>query len=161
MFKTYMLLSLGLLLACRSQQPTTENPPVTALPTPYEVLEQGDYGGIEEPGQRLIRDTEAWAALWQQLTAQRFPAPALPEVDFSQQVVVACFMGMQTTGGYAIRVNNLREANGQLYVDLTHTRPGRDCMVTEALTQPYLLLLVETRTATTATFSVEKKEQEC
>jgi len=150
-----------LVLACRTPQPVADKPPVTALPLSYEVLEQGNYCGVEESGQELIQDASRWAQLWKQLSAQRFPVPPVPEVNFAEESVVACFMGQQMTGGYAIQVKSLNEEGEQVYVDLIYERPAPDCMVTEALTQPYLLLRLPVAGLKGASFSVTKEQRGC
>jgi hypothetical protein len=159
MYKVMFSLLLTL-LGCRSQQAAREVSAPDQTPIAHTVLDQGQYCGIEEAGNVLIRDAEAWATLWQTVAAQRFPVPPQPAVDFSRQVVVASFMGMQRTGGHGIRLDSLHLAGDRLSVGLTHIRPGRGCMVTEALTQPYLLLLVEAA-AVEAHFEVAQWEEAC
>ena len=68
-------------------------------------------------------------------------APDEP-VDFSANQVVLLAAGEQPTGGYAIRVDSVEATHDGLTLNATETRPGKDCMVTQALTAPYLFVKV-------------------
>jgi hypothetical protein len=67
--------------------------------------------------------------------------PAKP-VDFSANQVVLLAAGEKPTGGYAIRVDSVEATQDGLKLNATETRPGKDCMVTQALTAPYLFVKV-------------------
>jgi hypothetical protein len=68
------------------------------------TLAIGDMSGVYDdmnfPGKDfVITDKDAWAELWKFHTRFMDPAPALPEVDFRRDVVLACVQGWQKTGG--------------------------------------------------------------
>ena len=68
-------------------------------------------------------------------------APA-DQIDFSAHQVVLLTMGEKPTGGYGIRIDSVEETNGTLKLGATETGPGSNCMVTQALTAPYLFVKV-------------------
>jgi hypothetical protein len=79
----------------------------------------------------VIRDANAWAQLWSELGAGE-----RPDVDFTQNVVVAVAAGQRSTGGYGIAVNEVTQADGQLIIGVVETTPGPNCITTAAVTQP-------------------------
>jgi hypothetical protein len=64
------------------------------------------------------------------------------QIDFSENQVILLSMGEKPTGGYTIRVDSVEEINGTLKLIATETHPGSNCMVTQALTAPYLFVKV-------------------
>lgn len=65
-----------------------------------------------------------------------------PVVDFSQEYVIAVFAGKQPTGGHSIAVAAVVDALNTRTVDVTLTKPGEGCIVTQALTNPYQVVVV-------------------
>jgi hypothetical protein len=53
-------------------------------------------------------------------------------IDFKKQAVIAAFAGMKNTGGYSIQI---AELNGR--TDIVLKSPPKDAMVTQAITYPY------------------------
>src|SRR3954468_7360824 len=75
--------------------------------------------GIGESRRLVIRDANAWAEFWSELgTGDR------PAVDFTHNVVVAVAAGQRPSGGYEIAIDRIREAGGELTVDVVETAPG-------------------------------------
>lgn len=114
-------------------------PPKAAQVTTDRVLDLSPfrfYSGLRERERLVIRRPGEWGAAWQRITAASFPARPLPPVDFSRELVVLAAMGERPTGGYSITIDGVFEARGRLYVQVRETSPGRNCIVTEALTQP-------------------------
>jgi len=66
------------------------------------------------------------------------PAPPLPEVDFSKEMIIAAFAGIRNSGGYVLSISRITVYPDRIEIDLSLTQPGPDCMVTEALTQPFV-----------------------
>jgi hypothetical protein len=108
--------------------------------------------GVGESRRLIIRDANAWAGFWSELGVGDRPA-----VDFTRDVVVAVAAGQRPTGGYEIAVNRVRQANGELTVEVVETTPGPNCMTTTSLTQPVDVIVVPAPTARSWSF-VERKE---
>ena len=65
-----------------------------------------------------------------------------PPVDFSSEIVVAVFLGSRPTGGYSVRIADIvREGDG-IRVTAEETQPGPNCVVSQAFTQPFVLVAV-------------------
>jgi hypothetical protein len=108
--------------------------------------------GIGESRRLIIRDANAWAAFWSELGVGDRPA-----VDFTRDVVVAVAAGQRPTGGYEIAVDRVRQANGELTVEVVETTPGPNCRTTTSLTQPVDVIVVPAPTARSWSF-IERKE---
>jgi hypothetical protein len=156
-----------LLGACKSQQNSgSEEKTADKAEPKTEVLEitqlaAGGYSGVNEASNKMITSMEEFYELWKQTYANRRPQPAIPEVNFEESVVIACFMGMRNTGGFAIKVSEVRKSGTTLEVVITQSSPGRNCMVTEALTQPFYIGKVSKGDIKDASFSTKSETVEC
>lgn len=108
--------------------------------------------GIGEARRLVIRDANAWANFWSELGVGDRPA-----VDFTRDMVVAVAAGQRPTGGYEIAVDRVRQANGELTVEVVETAPGPNCVTTASLTQPVDVVVIPALTARSWSF-VERKE---
>jgi hypothetical protein len=109
---------------------------------PFETVERGVISGVSRALERVIRDEERWAALWEEQSSIFYPSPPRPAIDFNREMVIAVFAGEQPTGGYAItvtEVKQLEEGRG-LKVYYTVEVPGSDCFVEQLFTQPYHMI---------------------
>ncbi len=65
------------------------------------------------------------------------------EIDFTREMVLACFMGEQSSGGYMCRITSLEEGDESItaYVELTEPAPGD--LVAQMLTSPWSAVAVK------------------
>ena len=94
------------------------------------------FSGISAPERLVVRDAAAWDALWSRVVRDVGPAPAAPAVDFTRDEVIVAAMGARPSGGYAIAIAGVYEADGRRWVVVQSTSPGAGCGVTTALTAP-------------------------
>ncbi|MFB6098615.1 MAG: protease complex subunit PrcB family protein [Salinibacter sp.] len=127
-----------------------------------EQIDRGSYGDIVEGTQTVLRDEEAYAAFWERLHADRSSVPERPEINFENKVVVGLVLGERPSGGYSIKINDIRssENSQKIQVQYTEVVPGDGCAVTMALTSPYVLLAVETQ-AEEVIFSRSEETRSC
>ena len=93
--------------------------------------------GLDQAGRIVVRDPSSWQTLWAQIHRGYTPVPAVPAVDFSQEMIVVVALGSRSSGGYGILVDGANEArNAGLVVMVRSISPGPKCGVTAALTQP-------------------------
>jgi hypothetical protein len=102
---------------------------------------KGLYAGIRTPTEKVMRTPTEWAALWRQAHANRTP-PAAPSVDFAKEMVIAVFMGQRSTGGYSIAIENVAFGEKEIRVTVREQTPPPDAIVTQALTQPFHMVVV-------------------
>ncbi len=113
----------------------------SAADAALSMLDQGDSSGINSQRFEVIRDAASLDALWREHTAVMDPPPALPQIDFEHDMVIAAFMGQRGTGGYTVQISKLNPEGSALSAQITFTRPGADCLVTQAITQPYHIVV--------------------
>jgi hypothetical protein len=66
----------------------------------------------------IIKDEAAWARLWTEHSAGRNPAPELPKVDFSNQMLVAVFAGESGSGCHTIAIPRVVAGTSSIKVEI-------------------------------------------
>lgn len=61
-------------------------------------------------------------------------------VDFSKYQVLAIFMGEQTSGGYSVKVEDIKKKKSQTTVFIKDSLKSHNCSVDSAMTYPYTLV---------------------
>jgi len=96
----------------------------------------------QSPAFLVARSRAEWHALWEQIGQ---PPPAeLPD----HLMALGIFLGTRTSGGYGIDITDIRlerraghrERLAIFYREIT---PAPDAMVIQALTSPYMIVLVD------------------
>lgn len=118
------------------------------------------YSGLTESQRSVIEDEASWEDLWTRIHAVMSPAPALPSVDFSEDVVIVAALGSRPSGGYAIRIDTVQQTGAGIEVLVRQVRPGPGCGVTTAITSPVDLVRVP-RVAADADFREVELTHDC
>lgn len=72
------------------------------------------------------------------------PAAVPFKIDFNKEFAVAIHAGQRNTGGYAVYVETVyRTTPAAAIIAVTEKTPGKGASVTEALTQPWVLVAIE------------------
>ena len=98
--------------------------------------------GYEAPENLVIKDRAAFEEVWRKIHYSVFPKPALPQVDFEREMIIAVFMGQCATGGHSIDIVDVVEYADRVEVQFTRREPspgGRTAMV---VTRPFCLVKV-------------------
>jgi hypothetical protein len=118
------------------------------------------FSGVTDSTRVVIRTEVDWAAIWETIWNPQTPMPALPQVDFTREMVVVAGLGTRSSGGYSIRVDSVFQRAGQIEVVVQKTAPGAACVVTGALTQPVDAVRIP-RSADPAVFTVRSTVRAC
>lgn len=150
-----MLLGTGIGCSSLSSDEESEGPNAPLQPITYESLaqsapeletiDQGAYGGELVKGtRRVIRDQDAFATFWNSLHGET--NTSVPDVDFSEQMVLAVVLGQRPTGGYAAEISSITWNTNPtvLRAFVTEIQPGPQCTVSQAVTVPYHIVKMET-----------------
>ena len=151
------LIALLSLFACKSQQSGAG----TDGSMEFIKVSEGSSCGVEEPSNQLITTADEWRTLWKSVGSNRMPAPPVPEVNFEENYLVASFLGNRNNGGYSVSVTDMSLNNGTLSVSVLETKPGTNCFVTDAITQPYIIVSVAKNGVKEAIFSMQSKSKDC
>lgn len=127
---------------CESQEGTNPaEPPQVQAETQAVSFDEVEgatsyLSGIVDRRRLVIEDSGAWSDFWAELQANLAPRPKLPAVDFDARAVVAATMGQRSTGGYAIRIEDITREGGRTRVVVVETSPGAACLTSQAFTAP-------------------------
>ncbi len=105
----------------------------------FETIDIGDQSGVAGERPQVFKlDTQAgWEELWSRHQANVLPAPGVPDVDFSREMVIVVVDQTEPSGGYRFEITGIEEIEGRLVVRVSKTIPGPDCIVTAVITQPF------------------------
>ncbi len=109
----------------------------------FIVISSGAHSGYSEESYLVIKDGDDFKKLWNKVNSTIIPQPSVPEIDFSKYMVVAVFMGTCPTGGYSISIRSIRESEENIYVEVEKIKPGKDCILTQVLTQPFQIVKIK------------------
>jgi hypothetical protein len=113
----------------------------TSAEVSFRTLDRGDHSGeVTLRVNYRIKDVDEFGELWSSIHGlDSVPPP----VNFEENDVLAVFDGTHATGGYSIRVTAVTDITGlNRQVAITHEEPGASCVVTDAFTSPYELIVV-------------------
>lgn len=116
----------------------------------FETLEytsgadvQGTNSSIRSKRLLVIRDADEFSEFWTEHTATQAPVPAEPDVNFETSMIIAAFAGERETGGYSITIDDIRENDEFMIVEVEIETPGDNCATTQALTQPHHVVVLD------------------
>ncbi|MFC1959016.1 protease complex subunit PrcB family protein [Chloroflexota bacterium] len=115
----------------------------TATLADIETIDKGEYSGIKTRELLVIKSQAEWEKLWSKHSSLEVPSPKLPEIDYSQKMVIAVFSGWKPSGGYSIEIAKVELAEDEIRVYYTETSPEAGQPVTEAETQPFDIVKIE------------------
>jgi hypothetical protein len=108
----------------------------------YTTISKGDQAGIQERQQKVIRSKQEYDQMMIQLGSVYTPPPVYPDVDFNRYMVIAVFMGMERSGGFETRVEEVAETVSDVQVIVRDISPGINCMVLDVITYPYHIIRI-------------------
>jgi hypothetical protein len=94
------------------------------------------FSGFADSTRFVVRDSGAWRATWQTLQRPFIPAPPMPTIDFSREMVLVAALGTRPSEGYDIVFENVREDSAGIEVAVRVSEPAPGCPVAAARTQP-------------------------
>jgi uncharacterized membrane protein len=103
-----------------------------------ETLARGDDSRLVEPRRFLIRDRQAFAAIW---GAHAGPNAVPPAVDFDTRMVAAVFAGERPTPGFSVEVTGTRregpDAGKGLVVVIEERHPDPSRVAAQVIVSPF------------------------
>ncbi|WP_428241340.1 protease complex subunit PrcB family protein [Gynuella sp.] len=122
-----------------------------------EVLHQGTYINSGVYTSKTLRVFEDQASYEAALLGYTDADAQL--IDFTTHKVVLVDIGQKNTGGYGVNVADTESEDGYLTVTAVTSVPGKGCGVTDALTNPYVFVSINT--TQDILFSETLKVEEC
>lgn len=109
----------------------------------FETIDKGSYSGHGLRKDYVIKDDQSWKDIWDTTYGIYIPRREAPEIDFRKDMIIAVYMGMQTTGGHSIEIQKILENKKSIDVLVEEHSPKPGFMYTQALTQPYHIVKTE------------------
>jgi hypothetical protein len=110
----------------------------------FTVLVKSFISGIKDTRNVVIKDQAAWEQLWNAHGSWMIPAPAMPSVDFSRQMVLGVFAGEgKLSCGSDLAIAHVGAQEGKLMVDVEERVFPRPEVCLTMVTQPMQLVLVD------------------
>lgn len=105
-------------------------------PVKFTDVDRDPYSGIGTESNRVVRDANAWSALWAQHKSGRTPQPALPAIDFSKDLIAAVFAGQRPNSCWELNIERVSRLEGKIVVEyrLRDVTPVAICAM--AITSP-------------------------
>ena len=127
---------------------------------PVHLIASESFSGFEEPERRVIRDVNAWSAVWGRIYENPSSRPSLPGIDFSKEQVIVASLGARPSSGYSIRITGASGSGNAITVRLESQSPGSGCGVLTVVTYPVTVAKMG-RTTGSATFEETKIVKNC
>jgi hypothetical protein len=91
----------------------------------------------------------------EQITHNEDELFAYPAVDFTKEFVFAAKLGTRSNGGFDLSIKSVTETDTKIEIVFQETTPGKGCMVTQAVINPYIIARKDTPAAVAAKKSIE------
>jgi hypothetical protein len=115
---------------------TIEGTPVT-----FKVLEKGTQSLLTKDTELSFSDPVSYANWYKSHTHDRKP----PVVNFDKEQALVVVLP-RNTGGFSVNLDAVTATPELVTVSYTETRPTKDMMVIEALTQPFFVAVIPKQT---------------
>jgi hypothetical protein len=137
-FALYAAVAIASLAACTNSDfllpPEGEVIPITRLRAePYPFTH---YSGLTDSTRIVVRDANTWATTWSAIWRNSSPEPALPSIDFGEEMLIVAALGTRSSGGYSILVDGAYQRADHIEVVIRKVSPGKRCLVPTAITEP-------------------------
>lgn len=109
----------------------------------FETIAAGEESGINSREALVITDQEQWEALWERHVSYDRNPPPLPQVDFSEEMVIAIFAGTKSEG-YMVQITGIEQREEELAVHYFLSGPScTKCALPTGMTQPFHMVKLE------------------
>lgn len=117
--------------------------PKSGTAIPFESLAKDALSGVKTRRQVVIKDAAAWERLWSEHGKGRVPAPELPKVDFSRQMVVGVFAGEFGNACHSTSIVRVGSRDGRMVVEYEERDLTPVAICLPVVAQPMHLVAVE------------------
>jgi len=119
---------------------------------PLVTIAKGSVSGVTEPKNLVIRNSQEFEEIWNEIYSIRPAMPPVPEIDFAKADVLAAFNGEKPNLCYDITIDRIDTVPSHLEHDeggfeerlvvVTKTEPDEGAVCGQLITQAYHLVAV-------------------
>lgn len=159
----FLLSAISLVLfACKTTKTTTQKPKETAMPKiEWAIFKTGSMGSSETARNIVIKSAAEWQKEWAETNRRFEPVPPAPEIDFSKYWLIGYHLGMRSNGGYSVNIADIQRVNGEIQVSVVEKAPGKNCMSTDMITNPFVYAKIAHFTEAKVSYKTEKVSKDC
>lgn len=150
----FLLVGIGLTVGCNGTKKAAKSMTCTPVTT-------GASSGIHESRVQLVTHADEWESLWKEINADRDTYPPQMTVNFEEKILVAAFRGDCANGGYGLSIQAVNAKKKALQVNLLYTSPGKNCMSSMMITQPYEIVAIDRVSSKSIQVKVNDKVVDC
>lgn len=125
-----------------------------------EMILSGTFCSIDTKREEVINNKDEYDKLMKDVYMNLDQMPKVPVVNFEKNTLVAVFIGARNTGGYMVNIDSIMEGSKNLTVMVTESKPGKNCVVTEAITKPFVIMKIP-KTDKKAVFKYNEIVNDC
>ena len=118
------------------------------------------FSGYDTAQTIVIHDRDTWVRTWSDINRRTTPLPALPDVDFTSEMVVVAALGTRPSSGYDVVFTSASEAGEIVTVEVESRAPGAGCVTLTVITSPVDLARIPRRNGA-ITFRTTPKVTTC
>jgi PrcB C-terminal len=138
--------------------------PWEATPPPeslnFTTITKGEHSGFDQPSSKVIQDQTTWEDTWDTIMSFLLDPPPPPQVDFTNYILLAHFMGQKGSGGYEVEFSRVIEGANKITATVREISPGPECLTPAMMTEPYHVVQIP-KTDKYVQFTVEKETHHC
>lgn len=126
-----------------------------------KMLATGDHSGVDTQEIHDLHNAKDFKTWWDKAYAAYSAPPALPQVDFTKDMVVAAFLGEKTHSGFLMRITKVDETPDAYNVVIDVSIPGDTCHATQMKTQPFEFVVVPDNKGKFINWDVKQSYKDC
>jgi hypothetical protein len=108
----------------------------------FTVLASGANSGFKDKERIVVTDKANFQMMWDNLYINFSDKPPLPDVNFSNQMLIGVFLGEFPNGGSSIAVKSVDMYDDVVIMNIEELTPGPTCVTTDVITQPYQIVRI-------------------
>lgn len=108
----------------------------------FETIMKGCGWGLSERKNIVITNESEWKDLLNNL-GWSWSNSSLPEIDFTQNIIIAVFQGCFGTGGYSIEITQIVDNESTIEVIVKEKTPESGVFLTQAVSCPFHIVVTQ------------------
>lgn len=84
-----------------------------------------------------INTQQEWENLWNLTFSDSWPIPIVLTFNFTENTIIASYLGSKPTGGYSIEIIEIVELDDHVNVRVEEKNPNKGDYLTQGVTEPY------------------------
>lgn len=135
--KSFILILFSLLLSTCPDKNNSNDQETTIIENLFEASLFGDGEQGLEKGNLIIESDSAWKELLKSIdNPNNVSSKFNTDIDFSKSMILVAIDDVKTTGGFKIKITELKERKGKLEVVIKKFGPKANAMAVMIITQP-------------------------